>query len=181
MKTPLIYGAGITIANAIVTLAMHIFGLSTEPQKMFAAMVIGFPSVIAILLTGIILGTKKARAEQGASGFSYGQAFKTGFLIVFFAGLTGAFFHFIYYTFLFPNFAEVAIEWTRSFMEKMGLPPSKIDQELEEMRTKMTVIRQTAQSCIGMIGMGTIAALITAAIMKRPPPDSVPDQPPSLS
>jgi hypothetical protein len=180
MKTPLIYGCGITFAAAVVTLALHLTGFSTNPEKLIVTMIVALPTMIAIAVVGIVLGTRKERAEKGAAGFSYGAAFKTGFLIALVASITGALFNLIYYTLLFPEFAEVSIEWTRSLLTRMGTPEADIERMIEETRAKSTVTRQVISGFIFSLVFNTIISLITAAIMKRAPADQPGELPPTI-
>jgi hypothetical protein len=174
MNTPLAYGLGITFASAVLTLVLHLLGLTTNPEKMLITGLIILPCVIAIVTTGLVLGMRKERARIGGGGFSYGQALKTGFLISLCAAVAGAAFNFIYYKFLFTDFAEVSIEGTRMFMERMGAPASAIEKALDDMRTKTTVTRQVVIGGIFTVVLGSIISLIAAAIIKRPPPEDLP-------
>ncbi len=179
MKTPLIYAGIITFACVMLTLINHVLGFSTEPDKMMMGLVIGTIGVLTILITGIILGTKAARAGQApTAGFTYGQAFKTGFLIILFAALMLSVFNYIYFSFIFPNFADVQIEWMRGFMEKMNAPAAKIDEALEQARAKATVSRQMISAFIFTVVLGTFISLITSAVMKRPPAEDFAAPPP---
>lgn len=181
MKTPFAYGAGMAFAGAVVTLALHLFGLSNHPEHLLAAIVIALPSALAITVAGIILGTRQVRQERGAAGFSYGQAFRAGFLIVLSGAALGTLFNFCYYQFLFPDFAEVRIEWTRGLMERMGARAGDIERALADMRTKATLGRELVTGLIFSIALGSVVSLITAAVMKRPPPDDFLVEPPSLT
>lgn len=178
MKTPLIYGTGMTIAGAVLTLLLHMLGFSTNPEKMLLTMIIVFPSILLITILGIIFSTRAVRAEHGPVAFTYGQAFKTGLLTAIFAGLTGAIFQFAYYKFLFPDFAEVAIQWTRSLMEKMGAPSATVEEKIDEMRVSMTLTRQVLQGFFSAIIFGAIISLITSAFLKRAAPDNLASAPP---
>lgn len=181
MKTPLLHGIGIAFAGAVFALILHLLGITTNPENLFLAMAIGFPVGLAIFITGLILGTKRARAEQGADGFSYGQAFTTGLLITLFAAAGGVLFNLIYYGFIFANFAEVTVESTRALLEKLGAREADIERAIEDIRTKSTLTRQVVSAFIGSLVMGTIVSLITAAVMKRPPADAPGELPPSLA
>lgn len=181
MKTPLIYGTVMTVAGAVLTLVLHLLGFTTNPDRMILTMIIVFPCMLLISVLGIVLGTRAVRAEKGPNAaFSYGEAFKAGFLVVLFAGITGAIFQFIYYTLLFPDFADVAIQWTRSLMEKMGAPSGKIEAQIEEMRASMTIPRQVIKGFISNLIFGAIVSLITSAILKRSAPDNLTPPPPPI-
>ena len=180
MKTPLVYGLGMALASAAFVLLLHILGITTEPGRILLPLLLGLPIALAIVVLGIVLGTRRARREAGAAGFSYGRAFTTGFLITLVAALAGAAFNAIYYTFIFPDFVDVAVETTRSMLERFGARDADIEKAVEDIRAKSTVTRQVVSGFIGGLVMGTIVSLITAAVMKRAPADEVVPAPPRV-
>jgi len=181
MKTYLTYGAGITFACAVFTLVLHILGYLTDPEKLGTGMLVTTPCVLVITIVGIVLGTKKIREPHGAKGFTYGQAWVTGFYIATFAALTGVIFNYIYYQFINPNFNEVVAEWTRSFMERMKVPDEQIEKQMAAARAGSTVLKRAISALFGTVIMGMIISLITAAVMKRAPSDDFTTEPPPLS
>lgn len=181
MKTYLTYGVGMTFASAVVTLVLHIMGYWSDPEKLGTALMIAFPVGLLITTGGIVLGTKEARAPHGAKGFTYGQAWQAGFFVILFAALSGVIFNAIYFGVINPNFNEVTMDWTKSFMERMGAPEAQIDKKIEEMRTTNTVLRQVINGFVGAVVLGAIISLITAAVMKRAPVEDFSEAPPPLS
>jgi len=179
MKTPFVFGLGMAFANAVFALVLHLLGITTEPGRIWLTILLGFPIALAILLTGIVLATRQARATAGATGFPYSQAFTVGFIAVLVASIGGALFNAIYYKFIFPEFAEVAAESTRSMLEKFGARAADVEKAVEDIRAKSTITRQVVSGFVGTLIMGTIISLITAAIMKRPPADDF-DAPPRV-
>ena len=85
MKTPLLYGIGITFVTSVITLVSHLLGYWTDPEKIMKGLILGFLCGITVFITGTILGTRRVRAERGNAEFTYGQAFATGLLIAIFA------------------------------------------------------------------------------------------------
>lgn len=173
MKTPLVYGAGIAFANAVLVLLLHLIGFSTNPEKLLLTGIIVIPVAIAIALTGVVLAMRAARAERGPAGFSYGQAFKAGFSAMLVAGLIGVLFNFVYYRFIFPDFAEVSIEAARTMMERFGAPADTIERAIGDMRTKTTLTRQLVSGGVFSAIMGALVSLVAAAFLKRPPAEDV--------
>ncbi len=180
MKTYLIYGVGMTFANAVLTLGLHIMGFWSDPEKLGTALLVAFPVGLAITIGGIVLGTKKAREPHGPNGFTYGQAWQAGFFTVLFAALFGVIFNALYFGVINPNFNEVTMDWTKSFMERMGAPDAQIDKKLEELRTTNTAVRQVINGFLGAVVFGMITSLITAAVMKRAPVEDLSQEPPPL-
>lgn len=167
MKTPLLYGFGVTLVTGAITLVAQLLGYWTDPQKLMTGMMIGGLCGITVQTIGIILGTRRARSEQGTPQFTYGDAFKNGVLIVFFAAVSGLLFNFIFFKFLVPDFADTQVEWMRSFMEKMNAPAYKIEEAIEGIRSKATLIAQLRNGFIATIVLGTVISLITSAFLKR--------------
>jgi tetrahydromethanopterin S-methyltransferase subunit F len=180
MKIPLLYGLAITLAGAVLTLVLHLTGVTTEPGNFLLVALLGLPVVLAIVATGIVLGTRAARRPFEKAGFSYGQAFTTGFKITLFSAVGGVLFSALYYGVIFPDFAEVQIESTRSLLEKIGAREADIERAVEDIRTKSTFARQLVSAFISNMVMGTIVSLITAAFMKRAPADEFAATPPRV-
>lgn len=169
MKTYALYGIGITLASAILTLVLMAAGFLTNPEKLGMAFLILMCFLLIILIVGIVMATKATRAEAANRGFSYGQAWKAAVLTVVFAAIFGCVFNFVYYSYINPNYNEVAMQWTRSMMENRGVSSEKVEKQMDEMRAKGTVERQLINGFIFTIILGSIIGLITAAVMKRPP------------
>lgn len=181
MKTPLVYGAGIAVALSALTLVAHLLGWSTDPEKLLIGMVVGLVGFCVIQVTGLVMGTRRVRAELGAAGMTYGSAFGTGVKITVLAALIGVLFNYLFYTVIQPDFAEIQVEAARHFMERMNMPASQIELALEDARAKATLGRQLTSGFIFGLVFGTIVSLITAAILKRPPAEDLAlSAPPSL-
>lgn len=181
MRTPLFYGLGVAFVTSVIALTSHILGYTTDPEKFMVGMVVGGLVSVVALIIGIVLGTRKVRAERGPAGLTYGQAFKAGWLVAAGAAFGSAVFSFIYMKFLHPNFADTQVEWMRSFMERMHMPPDKMEKALEDMRAKATVGRQVINSFLFNLIFGAVISLVTAAILKRQPADAPPELPPGVS
>jgi hypothetical protein len=175
------YGLGITFAGAVVALFFHLLGFSTSAERFGTYLILSMLSSLVILITGITLGVRAKRAEYGVAGYTFGNAFKTGFLIVVAAALAGAVFQFLYFKLLNPDFVEVMIEWTRGWMEKVGARPADIEAAAEDMRAKSTMTRQLINGIIFNLVLGSLATLVIAAILKRRPADEPGTLPPSLT
>lgn len=181
MKLPLIYGLGIAFTTSVLALISHLTGLSTDPDKMMIGAAAGLAGLLFAYIVGIVLGTRRARLERGAAGYSYGQAFATGMLISLFAALGGVVFNFIYFKFLSPDFAEIQIAATRSFMERMNMPADKMEDALAQMRVQTTLVSQLRGGFIFAAVLGTIIALIVAAVVKRPATNAAAELPPAFT
>ncbi len=180
MKTYLKYGAAMTAAGFVVIMVCYIVGL-WEPANLGKGLIIGVCAGLAIQITGIVLGTRQVRAATGKRGFTYGEAFKAGFMIALCGALCGIVSNFIFFKFVNPNYNENMIAWTKSMMEGMNAPEARIEKAEEDMRAKGGLDRQLINGVVGGIVLGTIISLITAAIMKRPPEDDFSEEPPPIA
>jgi Protein of unknown function (DUF4199)/Predicted membrane protein (DUF2232) len=137
-------------------------------------MILGFISGITVFIIGIVLGTKRVRAQRGGGEFTYGQAYLAGLSIALFAGLSGLLFNFIFFKFLIPDFGTTQAEWMRSLMEKMNAPPDKVEEAIEKMKASSTIGRYLLNGLISSVIMGALVSLLTAAFLKRAPSDEPP-------
>lgn len=170
MKTSLTYGIGLTIATGILMMILHVAGFMTDSSKFMTGVIIMIPSAIILTIIGLILGMRTRRNEvPKEEGFSYGQAFKTGMLIIAFSALFGTAFNILYFKVINPDYTNTAIGWTRAFMEGHGIDEDKIEQTEAKMRADNTVVKQATKGIINSLIFGTVFSLICAAFIKRAP------------
>jgi len=156
MKTYLTYGLAMTVAGALLTLALR------------TAQWIGMGGGLVIGIAAIVLGTKARRAELPATEeFGYGRALGTGVMIVLFAALFGIVTNLLYTQVINPNFSEVLVQAQIEKWEAAGMSADKIEKAEGLMRKMMN---PAIQACVGFLsGMmfGTLISLVTAAFLKR--------------
>jgi hypothetical protein len=173
MKTYALYGFGLTLTSAALTLILYLADFHSDVDKFILGLGLGFVLGLTITLFFLIKGIKAARTEAGgAAGFSYGKAFVSGLMIAVFAAIFSAPFHYLYFGFINPGYTETTIAWTTRLMEKANMPQSKIDETAERTRQGSTPLRHTTSGIIWTIVGGTIISLIAAAIMKRAPEEA---------
>jgi hypothetical protein len=145
-------------------------------------MLIGIPSGIAIQVIAIVLATRQVRAAATATeGFSYGRAFKAGFMVSVFVAVVSLATNSVFFGLINPNFNETMITWTKNLMEKSGAKEEQIEKMERDARARGTLVAQLRNGMIGAMVIGTLASLITAAVMKRDPSDEELDAPPVSS
>jgi hypothetical protein len=174
MKIPLLYGIGVTFVLSAINLITYLLGYWTNVEKFLTGMILGLFCWFVVLTTGMILGTRRARAAQGSLRFTYGKAYLNGLMVAVFAGLTGIIFSFLFFKFLIPDFVDTQIEWTRSFMERMNVPPDKIEEAVANARAKAGLGRQLINGLLANVIAGAIISLITAAFLKRKASEDLP-------
>ena len=166
LQTPWIkYGlliGGISIAIALLSFYAFPLGIWTQSGISFL-----------LYIVFMVWAAKDQRTQNGGL-ISFGEAFKT----VFFTGLVGSvislFFTLIWMnlidTSLAEKMAEMALDSTRTMLEKFGADENAIAEAIEkaeeEMEDKFTPLNYILQGLQGVV-MGLIPSAIIALIMKK--------------
>jgi hypothetical protein len=173
MKTYALYGFGLTLTSAVLTLVLYLTGFQSDVDKFLIGLGLGILLGLAAVVLFLILGIKAARAAAGAAaGFSYGKALVSGLLITVFAAVFSAPFNCLYFGFINSEYTETTVAWTTRMMEKGNLPQYKIDETVDKIRQRSTPLRQTINGAISALVGGAIISLIVAGVMKREPEET---------
>lgn len=168
MKTYLTYGFAMSIAGALLTLALFFLGFHSDPAKFSTAQWIGGLGGLAIGVVAIVLGTKARLAEVPATeAFGYGRALGAGVMITLFAALIGIVTNYVYMQIINPGMADMIVQAQIDKFEAKGMSGAQLEQA-EKMTRAMT--GPLISSCFGFIGgmvFGTLISLVTAAFLKR--------------
>lgn len=168
MKTSLTYGAAMAIGGALLILGLYFFGFHSEVAKLGAAKWIGTCGGLAVSFACLYLGLKARREEvPPTEAFGYGRAFGNGVMIVLFSSLFGIVTNFVYFQFINPGFADLLIRAESLKLEEKGMSGAQIEQVEKVMRFMLSPGLQTVSGFVGGMIMGTILALIAAALVKR--------------
>jgi hypothetical protein len=169
------YGAILGIILIIVTVLLYLLGLMKFNILMSVVILL---INVAVVVTVVVIGTKRYRNDILEGYIDFGKAFLVGLLIVVFSSVLTTFYNVVFNTFIDPEYYDRTIEatkeWTGNFMYSKGVPEEQIDEVLEQMgsREKPSVVSMILGGLVtGAIG-GAIVALITAAILKKEPFDS---------
>lgn len=169
MKIALIYGFGIALAGAVLTLAAYFLGYHSDPDRIGTGQTIASVLGLAITVIGLVMGIRARRAEvPPTENFGYGRALGTGVMISIFSGIFGAIFLFVYASFINPDYQDVVVDSQIAKMEQQGIPPSQIDQAEGIMRTMSSPAMQAVFAVIMGALIGLVLSLIIAAFLKRP-------------
>jgi hypothetical protein len=153
------WGAITGIALIIYSLILYLAGQTFNNY-------LGWISYI-LLLAGIIMGTLLYRNKVLNGYISYGNAFLTGLLIIIFSAILSSFFSFILMRFIDPGLIEQLVSKTEEKLLSQGLNDDQIEIAVERMRKMMASPFSVILSLLGMIFIGTIISLITAAFIKK--------------
>ena len=125
MNTTFFYGLILAVSNIVLTLVCFFLGYQTDKMAQGRWIASLLPLVVTIIV--MWLGIKAAREEAKDKSLSYGKGVGTGFLIALYAGLIGAVYTFIHFTFINPNFADYAIDMVRAKMDAGGMSDSQME------------------------------------------------------
>jgi len=167
MNTTFFYGLMLAVSNIVLTLVFYFLGYQTDKMLQGRWVVSLLPLVVTIVV--LWLGIKAAREEAKDKSLSYGKGVGTGVLIALYAGLIGAVYTFIHFTYINPNFADYAIDMTRQQWAAKGMSDSQM--ESAEKFTRM-FYKPGLMAVMGVIFsplVGLVLSLILSAFLKRKP------------
>lgn len=167
MNTPFFYGLVLAFGNIVLTLVFFFLGYQTDKMLQGRWIVTLLPLAMTIIV--MWLGIKATREEAKDRSLSYGKGVGTGVLIALYAGLIGAIYTFIHFTFINPNFADYAIDMVRQQWIARGMSDSQM--EAAEKFTRL-MYKPAVLAILGTIFsplIGLVISLILSAFLKRKP------------
>ncbi|UTW66872.1 DUF4199 domain-containing protein [bacterium SCSIO 12643] len=170
IKNGLIYG----VVNIVYMMVTYVMGIET----MISFWNIGFSLVFSLAIM-IFMGTQVRKARGGYMTLSEG--FKSLMVIYALGTFLYLLFNHLLGTVIDPELpgkmAEATIEKTMSMMESFDVPEEVLEETYNEMGTVREDIHDNytiggfIQTYVTMVAMGTIGALIGAAITKKENPN----------
>jgi uncharacterized membrane protein len=145
------------IASVIFTYAWQLLNINPTSKVTY----LGFIPFIAFLFL-----TQKEYRDQLGGFATFGQEFVAGLLFAVFAGILGAIFIYVYYTWLSPQVYQLILDSQRSAMEAKNLSSDQVDRAMEIMNKYGTIITFVSALIMTPI-IGAIISLIGAAIFKK--------------
>lgn len=177
MKNSLLYGFLMAIAGFILTLALYLLGMHSDPAKMPTASLISEVLGALIMIVCIVLGVRAARgAVPAEQGYSYGRGVGSGMGISLVSAAVGLVTTPLYVMVINPQFTEVIMELQRSKMAEKGLNDDQIEQALKIMKIFSSPGFLTVSAFLSVLFFGLVISLIVAAFLR-----SQPAQPPAGS
>lgn len=166
MKTYLTYGTYCAVASAALNLVLYFSGLQTD--KMALGQYVQWLGIVFFAVV-LFFGMKDVRSAKPNQEICYSGAFVAGLLISVFAGLFGAIYTYIHFTFVNPDFPQYLNDFTRAQLEAKGVPSANIEAALN-MQTLF--VKPWIQAVIAVFVtpiMGVLVSLILAIFVKRTP------------
>ena len=167
MNTTFFYAVVLSVTNIVLTLVFFFLGFQTDKMAQGTWIAGLLPFAVMIIVTW--LGIKAVREEAKDKSLSYGKGVGTGVLIALYAGLIGAVYTFVHFTFINPNFADYAIDVARQQWAAKGMGDSQMDGAEKFMRI---VYKPVVMAIMGVILsplFGLIISLILSIFLKRKP------------
>jgi|GEM_PF-1389280 len=175
-STPSIFSIGLKygLISAVIGLVIY-FGLYFIDPGMIYTM------VWKVMLVGLIIGgvimffACKEYREDNNDAISFGTAFKLSLLVYMISAFVNISSGQIMKV-IDPDLAEIekqfSIETSVSMMERFGTPPDVIDEQIDQIEADLenqNPIMNIFWALVSSLVMGSIIALIVAAIAKRKP------------
>lgn len=172
MKNYLLYGCGISVASALVTLVLYSQGYHNDPDKFQTGQNVASTFGYLILIVGLFFGMRAVRNASRDGSMSYGRGVGTGTLIALFSGIISAVFVYIYGTAINPEYHDLILEIQTQNLEESGLPQAQYDQAV----SILNIVTGPFFAALIVFFMapllGVIFSLIVAIFVKRKPPPS---------
>ena len=168
MGTKFTYALILTIASAVLNLALYFTGYQTE--KLATGQYFQWFGFV-IMIVVFFLGIKAVREESPGKYLSYGKGVGTGVLIALYSGLMSAVYTFIHFKFVNTEFVDYNMELIRAKWTQAGMGAEQMEKAEGFTRMFMGPVSMAILSPIMAVFFGLILSLIIAAILKRPAPE----------
>lgn len=175
MNTTFFYGLVLSVSNIVLSLVFFFIGYQGEKMAQGRWITSLLPLGVVIVVTW--LGIKAVREEAKDKSLSYGRGLGTGLLISVYAGLIGAVYAFVHFTFINPNFADYAIDMARQQWVAHGMGDNQMEQAEKVTRFFYKPAVLAIMSAILSPIFGLIVSLILSIFLKRKPAVVVPPSP----
>jgi hypothetical protein len=164
----MLYALIMAIGQIVLTLVGFFLGYQTD--KINQGSWFGLVSLIYAIAV-YWMGLRAIREEDAGKYLTYGKGVSTGFMIALYSGLIGSIYAYIHFTFVNPNFSDYLIEASRAKWVAAGMSDSQMDTTEKGMRLFTKPAIQAVVGFLMTIVIGVIISLITAAFLKRNPPE----------
>ena len=175
MNTTFFYALVLSVSNIVLSLVFFFIGYQTDKMAQGQWIVSLVPLAVMIVVTW--LGLKAVREEAKDKSLSYGKGVGTGVLISLYAGLIGAIYAFVHFTFINPNFSDYAIDMLRQKWVAAGMGDSQMEGAEKFMRFLYKPAVMAIMSAIFSPILGVLVSLILSIFLKRKPAALAEDAP----
>lgn len=168
MKPPVKYGIIAAAIGILISLLVFVIGLDKSETGQYIGW-INFPIMIYLMVLAI-----RAMRDQHYQGYiSYGQAFRTTFILVLVSTLITGLYMYGYFTIINPSMIDYIHDQQLVKMEEQGMSSEMIEQSMEMSKKWTTPGVMSLFTVLGGLLVGTIVGAIVAAFMKKPNPEII--------
>jgi ABC-type multidrug transport system fused ATPase/permease subunit len=157
------YGVLLALVSILTLVIMYVANM----QKSWTLSIIGFAITIYLLFAAI------KSYKQGNGGFlKLSDGLKVGLATALVAGLISAFYSYIHYSIINPEYIDLILNEAREQMESssQGMTEEQKQQALSFTESFTTPFMLSTFSLIGSLFFGFIISLISALILRREEP-----------
>ena len=161
------YGVITSVLLIVIGLLGYVTGL-TDPSKMSTS-VSWINSLLsyAIIIGGMVLAVRHHRDENQNGFISFGKAFGTGFKTVAIISIIQAIWIYIFMGFIAPNLMDQIMQVSIERAAEQGQDPEQVEAGMKMMSWMFTPSMMAVMGFLSFTILGSIFALIIAAIMKK--------------
>lgn len=158
-KNSMNYGAIVGASLIILSLVFYFFDITNQ----FASTVLNY----AVVIAGIIFGTKNLRDKLEGGRISYARALGAGTTVSLFASIILGFYMFVFMKFIDPDFQDKILAMMEEKMYADGTPEELIERSLEMTKKFMTPTIMMVSTFFGFTFWGFLFSLITSIFLKK--------------
>lgn len=159
LKNAMNYGAVIGLILIIISVLFYMFSDSMSAVQTY----IGY----AVLIAGIVIGTKNYRDTVLGGYIDYGQCLGSGTLIAFFSAIIMAFYTYIFFTFIDASLIDILLEQIEEQMIENGSSDEEIEIAMSYTSKFMTPFWMSIGSVFSYTFWGFVFSLIISFFIKR--------------
>ena len=126
---------------------------------------------IVITIVVLIVAIRSFRDNVRGGVLPFGPAFSFGFVVILVSSVIGIIYAYILWTVIDPDIITKMKDMQMEKMLEQGVPEEALDQAMQISGKFMTPLMMTIFGLLSSVFMGTIVALIIAAIFKKNEPE----------
>ena len=158
---------GLMLGGVLIALPLIIFGVDADKNQT----VQNISSFLNVAITAVFVFMAIREVRHQNSGFlSFGKGFSTGMKVTLIGGVLCAVFSYIYFAFLNPSMITFIRMKQEEEMLKSGMSDEMVEKYAGNMETWTNPGMMAVYSLVGMLLIGLVASLISAAILKKDNP-----------
>ncbi|MCS6991374.1 MAG: DUF4199 domain-containing protein [Chitinophagales bacterium] len=130
-----------------------------------------YASMVSALILSffIYLVIRHKRDRDQAGSIRFREAFLSGMMVSFIAGLMVGIYLMVYSSYINPAEVETVVAETRRWYESRQLPPERVEQAVKGVRASYTKFGRLTYGIGNAMILGVVVSMICAALMRRSP------------